>query len=94
MQYTITLHFCCLSFMCSVGKIGYYEPDAYYIKDYSLCQETTCQISQQMVPIVTVHSAHSNFRKSIKNSLREWNLLTPGSLFYVLCSECKVLCEQ
>jgi len=33
----------------SVGKIGYYEPDAYYIKDYSLCQETTCQISQQMV---------------------------------------------
>ena len=34
---------------------------------------------------VTVHSVHSNIRKSIYNSLREWNLLTPESLSYVLC---------
>ena len=43
---------------------------------------------------VTVHSVTSNLRKSILNSLREWDLLTPESLFYRLCSECKVLCEQ
>ena len=29
---------------------------------------------------VTVHSVTSNLRKSILNSLREWNLLTPESL--------------
>ncbi len=49
---------------------------------------------------VTVHSVTSNLRKSILNSLREWDLLTPDSRSYGLCSECpwgrhcKVLCEQ
>ncbi len=49
---------------------------------------------QYMRDIVTAHSIHSNLRKSIYNSLREWVLLTPESFFYGLCSKCKVLCKQ
>ncbi len=44
--------------------------------------------------MVTVHSVTINLRKSILNSLREWDLLTPESLSYGLCSECKVLYDQ
>ena len=42
---------------------------------------------------VTVHSVTSNLRKSILNSLREWDLLTSEPLSYGLCIHFP-LCNQ